>query len=491
MSGLEPAFALVFNPYVLSVIFGAAIFGLVLGAIPGLTATMATALLVPITFFMDPVPAIGAIVTTSAMAIFAGDLPAVLLRIPGTPSSAAYLDDVFAMRERGRPELALGIALVCSSLGGIFGTIVLVTLAPWLARFALNFTSYEYFWLACLGLTCAAVISAASPVKGFISVIIGLLLATVGGDIMSAYPRFTFGHPDLIEGIGVVPALIGMFAIPVLIRNAAAVDEVPPKALHGMSSIFHGLGGELWRYRLNMVRGWIVGTLIGALPGAGAGIGAWVAMGVSKRLSRAPEKFGTGHSEGVIEATSANNAGLSGAWVPALVFGIPGDPITAIVIGVLFVKGITPGPLVFIQSADLVTALFTIFFLANIAMLVLGWGAIKWLPYVLRVPRAYLIPLILLFCVIGAFAISLMSVVVMLVLGLLAYVMEENGFPIAPAVLGLVLGGMVEENFLISAMKAEDELTLFLSRPVSIVLVALIVLLWLGPLVVRRARGRR
>lgn len=369
---------------------------------------------------------------------------------------------------------------------------MLVTLAPWLARFGLNFTSYEYFWLAVLGLTCAAVISAASPLKGFLSVVIGLFLAVIGGDIMTAYPRFTFGHPDLIEGIGVVPALIGMFAIPVLIRNAAALDETMPPALGKMPSIFNRLGGQLWRYRLNMVRGWIVGTVIGALPGAGAGIAAWVAMGVAKRLSRQPEKFGTGHPEGVIEATSANNAGLSGAWVPALVFGIPGDPITAIVIGVLFVKGITPGPLVFIQSADLVNALFTIFFLANIAMLVLGWGAIRWLPYVLRVPRAYLIPLILLFCVIGAFAISnaMASVVVMLVLGLLAYVMEENGFPIAPAVLGLILGRMVEENFLISTMKAQDDLLLFLSRPVSIALAIMIVVLWAGPLVLRRARPR-
>lgn len=490
---LGSAFGLVFDPYVLLVIALAAMFGLVVGAMPGLTATMATALLIPLTFFMDPVPAIGAIIACSAMAIFAGDLPAILLRIPGTPSSAAYTEDGYAMTRAGRPELALGIALVCSALGGLFGSVMLVAVSPWLAEFALNFTSYEYFWLALLGLSCAAVISTASPLKGFISLVIGVFLATIGGDVMSGYPRFSFGNVEVAGGIGIVPALIGMFAIPELIRTTANLGITPAVAVKRFGSIFRTLGGVLSRYRINMARGWLLGTVVGALPGAGAGMAAWVSMAVSKKFSREPEKFGTGHPEGLIEATSANNSALSGAWVPALVFGIPGDTITAIVIGVLMMKGITPGPMVFIHSADLLYALFIIFFLANIAMLIFGWMAIRWFRYILQVPQEFLTPAILLMCIVGAFAInnSMFGVVSMLGLGIVAYLMEENDIPVAPAILGLVLGRMVEENFIVSAIKGGGDLMVLFSRPISATLGVAVLAIWLVPVAFRLYRWGR
>jgi TctA family transporter len=241
-----------------------------------------------------------------------------------------------------------------------------------------------------------------------------------------------------------------------------------------------------------VARGSVVGTAIGALPGAGADIAAWIAYGISKRFSRTPEKFGTGHVEGVIESGAANNSALAGAWIPALVFGIPGDSITAIVIGVLYMKGMNPGPTLFIEDPQKIYAVFIVFFLANLLMLPLGWVAIKASKNVLRVPRSVLMPIILLFCVVGAFAInnSVFDVGVMLVFGLLAFVMETNRFPIAPTILGLVLGGMLEQNFVTSLIKSDGALGAFFARPIAGALGVLTILVWLSPLIVREVRRR-
>lgn len=493
MENFLTSLGMVFDPYVLLVIFVAALFGLFVGAIPGLTATMATALLIPVTFFMEPVPAIGAVISCSAMAIFAGDIPATLLRIPGTPSSAAYTDEAFAMARSGRPEVALGIAVICSASGGIAGSVALALTAPMLAEFALNFTSLEYFWLACLGLTCAALITTGSPIKGVISLIIGLMIATTGEDVMSGTPRFAFGNPELAAGIDLIPAMIGMFAISELIRNASTIHQYTRTTLKPIGAIFANLGPILFKYKINIVRGWITGISIGALPGAGAGMAAWVSMAMAKKFSKEPEKFGSGHPEGLCEATSANNAGLGGAWIPALVFGIPGDAITAIIIGVLFMKGMTPGPTIFMHAGDLLYALFIVFFLANFAMVALGWGAIRIARHIVSVPREMLLPIILVFCIVGSFAIntSLLGVSVMLVLGLVAYFMEENDIPVAPAILGIVLGRMVEENFLNSMAKGRGDPMVFFERPISATLGVITLSIWLIPPLIRLVRWMR
>jgi TctA family transporter len=238
------------------------------------------------------------------------------------------------------------------------------------------------------------------------------------------------------------------------------------------------------------VRGNVLGTAIGALPGSGADIAAWVAYAVSRKFSKTPEKFGTGHLEGIVESTSANNAALGGAWVPALVFGIPGDSITAVVIGVLYVKGLNPGPTLFLMNPQTIYAVFLIFILANLIMVPFGWGAMKLAKQILRVPRSVLMPIILLFCVVGTFAINntAFDVGVMLVAGVLAYVLEENGFPSAPAILGVVLGGMLEENFVTSMIKSDGDPTAFFSRPIAAALGALTLGAWFLPPVIRRLR---
>jgi len=482
------AFRLVFDPYNVLVMLGASLFGLFVGAVPGLTATMATALLVPVTFFMAPIPAIAAIVTATAMAIFSGDIPGCLLRMPGTPASAAYTDEAYAMTRKGQAELALGAGLVFSAVGGLFGTAVLMVSAPALAEFALKFSSFEYFWLVLMGLTCAVFISTDAPLKGLTTLFIGLLVAGVGLNNPAAFPRFTFGSTDLLGGIGLIPLMIGMFAVSEIIRYMINTEGEALIVDKPIGNVFKGMWGLTVKYPKQILRGSALGTLIGALPGAGADIAAWMSYAMSKKFSNEPEKFGTGHVEGIVESGSANNSALAGAWIPALVFGIPGDSITAIVIGVLYMKNMNPGPTLFTTHPERIYSVYLLFIIANLIMLPLGWLCIKVAKRILRVPRDILMPVILLFCIVGAFAINntAFDVGVMLVAGLVAWMLEENGFPITPLILGVVLGGMLEENFISSMIKADGNVLAFFSRPIAAGLGALTIAIWFWPLLRRR-----
>jgi putative tricarboxylic transport membrane protein len=492
-NAVAQAFLMVFEPYTLFVMVIAAFYGLFVGAVPGLTATMATALLVPVTFFMPPVPAIAAIVTATAMAIFSGDIPGCLLRIPGTPASAAYTDEAFAMTRKGQAEVALGAGLVFSAVGGLFGTIVLIVAAPALADFAIRFSSFEYFWLVLLGLTCAVFITSDRPLKGLITLSLGLLVACVGLNNPAGFPRFTFGNAEMTGGIGMIAMMIGMFAISEIIRYV--VDTSPPAELvvEQVGNVLKGQWKLARKYPVQILRGSVLGTAVGALPGAGADIAAWMSYAMSKKFSKEPEKFGTGHVEGIVESGSANNSALAGAWIPALVFGIPGDSITAIVIGVLYMKNMNPGPTLFTTNPQNIYAVFLLFIIANIIMVPLGILCIKASKKILKVPRNILMPLILLFCMVGTFAInnSMFEIGVMLVAGLIAYLLEENHFPIAPAILGVVLGGMLEENFITSMIKSDGNPMAFVGRPIAATLAVVTLLVWTMPLVLGRLRRPR
>jgi TctA family transporter len=484
------AFAMVLDPYNIVVMLAASLFGLFVGAVPGLTATMATALLVPVTFFMAPIPAIAAIVTATAMAIFSGDIPGCLMRMPGTPASAAYTDEAYAMAKKGQAETALGAGLVFSAIGGLFGTAVLMLAAPTLAEFALKFSSFEYFWLVLMGLTCAVFMTSDRPLKGFVSLLLGLLVACVGLGNPAGFPRFTFGSVELMGGIGMIPMMIGMFAISEIIRYA--VDTNPQMKIvdQPIGNVFKGMWLLTRKYPMQILRGSALGTLVGALPGAGADIAAWMSYAISKKMSREPEKFGTGHVEGIVESGSANNSALAGAWIPALVFGIPGDSITAIVIGVLYMKNMNPGPSLFTNNPQNIYAVYLLFIIANLIMIPLGWWCIKVSKQILRVPRSVLMPVIMLFCVVGSFAINNtpFDVAVMLAAGLVAYVIEDNGFPVAPAILGVVLGAMLEENFITSMIKSDGGLSAFVDRPIAATLGGLTLAVWFLPLLMRRLR---
>lgn len=491
MDALILALQLVATPQVMWAMLGAALFGLFVGAVPGLTATMATALLVPITFFLDPIPAVAVMVTATAMAIFAGDIPGCLLRIPGTPASAAYVDEAYAMTKKGLAERALGVSLVFAVLGGLFGTAVLIVAAPALAEVALNFSSFEYFWLVTLGLTCAVFVSGNSVLKGMVALMLGLLLGSVGMENPAAHPRFTFDSPDLLSGVSLIPAMIGLFAISEIIRFSVNPGQTQQfKAQLG--AVFQGMGQTLRRYKWQGLRGGVLGTTVGALPGAGADIAAWMAYAISRKSSKTPEKFGTGHPEGLAEAGAANNAALSSAWIPALVFGIPGDSITAIVIGVLYMKNMNPGPMIFINNPQDIYAVFIIFILACLLMLPLGWLCIKAAGVLLKTPRNVLMPVILVFCLVGSFAINNASfdLWILLAFGLLGWFLEAHGFPVAPAILGLLLGKMLENHFITSMIKADGNLLAFVERPIALGLALFTLAVWVITIGLGWARAR-
>jgi putative tricarboxylic transport membrane protein len=493
MDAIFASFQIVGSLEVLTVVLLSSIYGLVLGCIPGLSATMATALLVPITFYLSPVAAIAAIISASAMAIFSGDIPGTLLRIPGTPASAAYTDEAYAFTKRGNPEIALGASLWFSALGGVFGTFALVLIAPLLAELALEFSSFEYFWLGCLGLLCATLVASGSQVKAMAALLMGLLASCIGMENAAGTPRFTFGSTELLSGIDVIAALVGVFAM-VEIMRAMVTPEPPVIARRKFGSILGGQWELTKKFRTQMMRGNFVGILIGILPGAGADMAAWVSYAVSKRFSKTPEKFGTGHPEGLVEAGAANNASLASGWVPSLLFGIPGDTITAIAIGVLYMKGLNPGPTLFTQNASSMYAIYWVFLIANILMIPLGIMLIRGTTFVLNAPRWGIMASVLLCCAVGAFAVtnSPFSILVVVAFGFLGFVLDRFGYSVAAFVLGLVMGPMVEQNFVTSLIKSGGSILPFFDRPAAAVLAGLTLsALILPPAIrlIRRSRG--
>ena len=465
-------------------------FGIFVGATPGLTATMAVALIVPITFYLpNPDTGLAMILGVSFTAIFAGDIPAVYLRIPGTPASAAGTLDGHALAKKGQGNLALSLDLICSTIGGLIGVLLLMWVAPQLARFALRFSSYEYFWLAIVGLSMSAVVSVGHTGKGLLAAVLGMLLATVGIDIVSGSPRFTFGQTELLSGLSFIPAMIGLFGVSEVIRNVLRPQTMERVSMHEQSRLPMLKALVLmWRHKFTVLKSSLLGTFVGALPGAGADIAAWAAYGVAQRTSKEPETFGSGNIDGVVAPTSANNAAVAGAWIPALVFGIPGDSVTAIVLGALLMYDIKPGPLIFQNSAQQVQHIFMIALITQGLLLVAGWFGIKTFAWILRLPRNVVMVGVLVFSVVGAFAIrnSLFDVWLMTAFGVLGFYLERHKVPIAPLILGMILGPMVEESLRAGLIKSGGSLAPFFNRPICVFMLALVVLGALLPVITRR-----
>lgn len=474
--------SIVVEPRILGTILLCTLYGAFVGAMPGLTATMAVALLVPFTWFMDPVQAAAAIVATTTTAIFAGDISGALLKIPGTPASAAYVEDSFRLSQTGKPRTTLFTSLFASVCGGVIGVAILAYATPQLAQLSRSFSSDEAFWLATLGLSCAVFVGGPSVPRNFASLFIGLAVATIGIDVAVGHPRYTFGLMELYDGINFIPAMIGIFALSELLRNAALGRQahLGKLVVEPLFSAIRDAWREFRKRWKNVIRSASGGTVIGALPGAGADVAAWIAYAVSRRFSKTPEAYGRGHVEGVVDGGAANNAAVAGAWTPALVFGIPGDSVTAIAIGVLMMKGLTPGPDIFTNDTVLVYTIFGSFFMANVLMLLTGGLVVALATQILRVPRAVLMPLILLLSMIGGYAItgSVIAIWIILALGLLASGMIWAGMPLAPAILGIVLGRIVEDNFMVSMMKSRGDLTEFFARDTAAVLGTLTLLVW-------------
>ncbi|NDO81606.1 C4-dicarboxylate ABC transporter permease [Citrobacter sp. NCU1] len=463
--------------WAITAIFAASTFGLFVGAIPGLTSTMAVALMVPFTFFMPPIPALALMISIGASSIYAGDIPGALLRIPGTPASAAYVADSNELVKQGKVNRVLGLGLTSSVIGGIIGSLILMLAAPVLAKFALKFSSYEYMWLSLLGLTCATLVVGNQPLKGLVTLCLGLLLACIGYDQISGVPRFTFGQVSLLQGVNFIPAMIGLFAVSGAIEyyrdRTVEVKQTVPETQTGIN-LFRGMGQVVRQRKLNLARSSIIGTLIGALPGAGADIAAWISYAISKKFSKNPQQYGHGSEEAIVDSSSSNNASLAGSWIPSLVFGIPGDSAAAIIIGVLYMKDMNPGPTLFLFQADKLYAVFILFLIANLALLPLATIAVSFIKRIIWIDKAILYPVILIFSIVGAFAIdnSVTSVVVMLVMGLVGYWLQRMQYPISPVILGMILGPMLEKNLLSSMIKSDGDIMAFVERPVSMVLAA-------------------
>jgi TctA family transporter len=454
--------------------------GVFVGAIPGLTATMATAILVPITYYLPPMGGLAMILGCACVAIFAGDIPATYLRVPGTPSSGAAVLDGYEMTKQGKASRALSLDVVCSSLGGLVGFTLLILGATALAAVALKFSFYEFLWVSTFGLATCVVISRGTMVKGAIAVFMGLFVSTIGVDIVTGYPRFTFGNVHLLSGVSFIPAMIGLFGIPVVLRTIMTPRHLDmPSVAEKKRFSIGGVLPTVYKYRNLVLRSSIVGTFIGSLPGAGADIAAWVAYGMAKRNSKEPEKFGTGIDEGVIAPTSANNAGVAGAWIPALALGIPGDSITAIILGASMIYGLRPGPLMFVgASGELVRGLFAIGIITQLMLVPIGLLAIRAFGKVFKLPNSVIMPMILLFCIVGSYALnfSMFDVILMFLFGLLGFYMERNGIPLPPLVLAIILGPLIERNLRLGLMQTGGNLLPFFTRPISIIVILAIIL---------------
>ena len=468
------SFGMIATPEIILSIAGGVLGGMFIGAIPGLTSTMAIALLVPVTFGMEPTHGLAMLVGTYCGAISGGLVAACLLNIPGTPSSAATCLDAFPMSRNGQAPRALGLAVYSSVLGGSMSGLCMIVVAPALASVALSFGPWEYFALVVFTFSCVSSLSSGSTLKAFVAAGLGLALALVGTDPVDGMVRFSFEFDGLETGFSVLPALIGVFAIPQLLED---VDEigVKPKMLETRFKLsqFMGAARDLLMCKVDLFRSVFLGIIIGILPGVGPGLSNVVAYAQAKNASKTPEKFGKGElPEAIIAPEAANNASMGGALIPLLTLGIPGDASTLMMLGAFMLHNIQPGPLLFRDNGDIVYAIFIAYFIAFAFLLVFYHVFIRVIIKVVVVPRQFMIPVLLVLCSIGSFALNnrLFDVYCFLGFGLLGYVLRQLKFPVLPVILGLILGHMAETQLRLAITLGDGSLLPFLTRPISLVI---------------------
>jgi putative tricarboxylic transport membrane protein len=443
LTGLE---AVVFSPSVLLFIPLGVLLGVLVGAIPGLSATVGIAVFLPFTFTLDPLPGLVLLLGIYNGAAYAGSIPAILVRTPGTPAAAATVLDGYPMARKGEAGQALTISLVASAAGGILGAIILSLLAPVLAEFALAFGPAEYFALGIVALTIIGSLGEGSLAKGFISAGLGVLIAMIGLDPISGFNRFAFGSMELSGGIELIPLLVGLFGVAEALYQIERLRESTPPGGTGRFRIGFGM----LRYLSPTVLGsTLIGFFTGILPGVGGDIGGYVAYNETKRFSRGEKTFGEGDPRGVAAAESANNAGQVGGLVPTLTLGIPGNAAAAVLIGALLVQGLQPGPQLFTGSPDLVYGAFIAIFLSFVALIVIGALGIRLWVNLMNVPPQLLWPSIIVLSTIGSYAVRTnpFDVLVMLLAGVLGYFLLKRSFPIAPLLIGVIVGPIVEQNY--------------------------------------------
>ncbi len=449
--------------------------GIIVGALPGLTATMSIAILVGLTYGLSPELTLAIILSVYVGAIYGGSITAILLNIPGTASAAATALDGHPLAVQGKANYAIGVTRMASFIGTLFGLFLLMTIAPMLANIAILFTSVEMALLALFGVLVSGLV--ASPdlkIKGWISAFIGMLISLVGIDLLHGYARFTFDVPMLMAGFAFVPIMIGVFGIPQVLDN---LGRPPADRIKQTGSIFPKLG-DLVRYFPLSIRSGVIGTGVGIVPGAGEDMGGWLAYFAAKFASKKKDQFGKGSTEGVIAAETGNNAAIGGAMIPLLTLSIPGSAPAAVLLGALLLHGVRPGPMLMIDQPDFLPLFGAILFFASCFLLVAGVVVAKFFIRALDIPPKILMPVVAVLSVVGAYAINirLFDVYVMLGFGLFFYVFHKQKYPMAPLVLGVILGPMIDEN-LRRAFWVHDDLAAIFSRPVAAGLLVLIMIL--------------
>ena len=492
MENILIGFSNVFSAETFLILIAGVLGGIIIGALPGLTSTMGVALLLPITYGMEATVGIVMLLGIYCGSVYGGSISAILLNTPGTPASAATVLDGHPMALRGEGGRALTISTIASTFGGVISGLLLIFISPIIAQFALKFGATEFFALAVFGLSIIVGISNKSIAKGLSAGFLGLLLATVGIDDITGSVRFTFGVSELNTGFQLIPAMIGLFAISqVFLRLEEKVKSeiitqkkfslIPSKS--DMKVIFSTAS---WSS--------ILGAFIGAIPGTGGDIAAWTSYNVAKRTSKHPEEFGTGCAKGIAAPESANNGTTGGTLIPLLTLGVPGDTSTAVLLGAFTLQGLQVGPLLFTQHADLIYTIFVGFMAANVLMFILGMGLMRVYVKVLSVAEYFVVPTILILCIVGSFAINknYFDVAVMFVFGILGYILTKLEIPMSPIVLAFILGPMAEKNFRRALMLSNGDYSVFFSRPLTVVLFAVAIFSLVLPMIQSRlARDKK
>ncbi|MCC6001647.1 MAG: tripartite tricarboxylate transporter permease [Pararhodobacter sp.] len=466
--------------------------GIVLGALPGVSSTMALAILLPVSFGMEPAQAMLFLIAVFVSSVYGGSISAILINIPGTPGAIVTQFDGYPMAQQGRAGQALSVALLSSTVGGFIGLALLVTLAPLVANAAMSFRSPEFAMATVFGLVLLSFASGGSVFRGILVGAVGVLLGMVGFDRLTDIGRFDYNTRALQAGIELVPVTVGIFGLAEVLRNLSAgpqgIPRIPPI---GRLFLSPGALARLWA---PVARGGVIGTFVGAIPAAGSAIAVAVTYAQEKRLSRRPEAFGKGEPAGVAAPESANSASVGGSFVPMMTLGIPGDPITAVLMGALLIHGLRPGPMLFANNPGFVAGIYVAVFFAIVLTLLVGLVFMRAFTGILRVPRPLLFTIIALLCVVGAYAIrnSITDVYIMLIFGVVGYVMMVLRLPPAPLVIGLILGPIMEENLRRTLILSGGRWEVFIERPISLTLILLSLAVILSPVLAagwRRWRG--
>ena len=460
-----------FSPINLITVFLACQLGILFGMLPGLTATMGIALLTTITFKWSTGNAIMTLLAIYVGAIYGGSRSAILLNIPGTPAAAATCLDGYPLAQSGRGAEAIGLATTSSFFGSFIGLIALSLFTPILGSFALDFKSFEMFWLAVFGVAiCGNLTAPRDPIKGWISGILGILLAFCGMEAIQGHPRFTFGVLDLYSGFSLIPVMVGTYGMAEILLNLSSGQK--KKVITEIGRVVPQLN-RLLKHWFTIIRSGIIGIFIGLVPGVGESIAAYVSYDFSKRASKHPDEYGKGSEEGLIAAETANNACTGGALIPVLSLAIPGSAPAAVLLAALWLHNVRPGPLIMIESPNYIYEFSAMFFYASIAMLVLGLLIVKPLLKILQLKNALLMPIIFIFCIVGTYAINgrLFDITIMVIFGVIGFIMRKHDYPVAPLVLALILGPMVDENLRRGLILTNGDFLPFLKSPISIVLV--------------------